>query len=137
MPQNLIDKDELIRQLMADRDRLFRENSRLRTATNIAPEEMQQVHNDQLAAKDTLINKKEALLQKKDVRIAQLEKQVDYLKRQLYGGKAERYINPDPQARQLELFEGVDLLPGEKEAAAQLNQLQRVMPHHPCLLTSW
>jgi len=37
----------------------------------------------------------------------------------------------------LELFEGVDLLPGEKEAAAQLNQLQRVMPHHPCLLTSW
>src|SRR5574344_464335 len=119
MPQNLIDKDELIRQLMADRDRLFRENSRLRTATNIAPEEMQQVHNDQLAAKDTLINKKKALLRQKEVRIAQLEKQVDYLKRQLYGGKAERYINPDPQARQLELFEGVDLLPGEKEAAAK------------------
>ena len=119
MPQNLIDKDELIRQLMADRDRLFRENSRLRTATNIAPEEMQQVHNDQLAAKDTLINKKEALLRQKEVRIAQLEKQVDYLKRQLYGGKAERNINPDPQARQLELFEGVDLLPGEKEAATK------------------
>ncbi len=119
MPQNTIDKDELIRQLMADRDRLFRENSRLRTATNIAPEEMQQVHNDQLAAKDTLINKKEALLRQKEVRIAQLEKQVDYLKRQLYGGKAERYINPDPQARQLELFEGVDLLPGEKEAATK------------------
>ncbi len=119
MPENTIDKDELIRQLMADRDRLFRENSRLRTATNIAPEEMQQVHNDQLAAKDTLINKKEALLRQKEVRIAQLEKQVDYLKRQLYGGKAERYINPDPQARQLELFEGVDLLPGEKEAATK------------------
>ena len=119
MPENTIDKDELIRQLMADRDRLFRENSRLRTAQNIAPEGVQQVHNEQLAAKDTLINKKEALLQKKDVRIAQLEKQVDYLKRQLYGGKAERYINPDPQARQLELFEGVGLLPGEKEAAAK------------------
>ena len=119
MPENTIDKDELIRQLMADRDRLFRENSRLRTAQNIAPEGVQQVHNEQLAAKDTLINKKEALLQKKDVRIAQLEKQVDYLKRQLYGGKAERYINPDPQARQLELFEGVDLLPGEKEAATK------------------
>ena len=119
MPENTIDKDELIRQLMADRDRLFRENSRLRTAQNIAPEGVQQVHNEQLAAKDTLINKKEALLQKKDVRIAQLEKQVDYLKRQLYGGKAERYINPDPQARQLELFERVDLLPGEKEAAAK------------------
>lgn len=119
MPEKTIDKDELIRQLMADRDRLFQENSRLRTAQNIAPEKARQLYNEQLAAKDTLINKKEALLEKKDVRIAQLEKQVDYLKRQLYGGKAERYINPDPQARQLELFEGVDLLPGEKEAAAK------------------
>ena len=32
MSQNLIDKDELIRQLMADRDRLSWENSRLKTA---------------------------------------------------------------------------------------------------------
>ena len=112
-------KDELIRQLMVDRDRLFRENSRLRTTQNITPEKAQQIHDEQLAEKDTLINKKDALLQKKDVRIAQMEKQVDYLKRQLYGGKAERYINPDPQARQLELFEGIDLLPGEKEAAAK------------------
>lgn len=119
MPENAIDKDELIRQLMADRDRLFQENSRLRTAQNITPEKTQQLYNEQLAAKDTIINKKEALLEKKDVRIAQLEKQVDYLKRQLYGGKAERYINPDPQARQLELFEGVDLLPGEQEAAVK------------------
>ena len=30
MLENTIDKDELIRQLMADRDRLFQENSRLR-----------------------------------------------------------------------------------------------------------
>lgn len=119
MPENTIDKDELIRQLMADRDRLFQENSRLRTAQNITPEKTQQLYNEQLAEKDTIINKKEALLEKKDVRIAQLEKQVDYLKRQLYGGKAERYINPDPQARQLELFEGVDLLPGEQEAAVK------------------
>lgn len=119
MPENTIDKDELIRQLMADRDRLFQENSRLRTAQNITPEKTRQLYNEQLAEKDTIINKKEALLEKKDVRIAQLEKQVDYLKRQLYGGKAERYINPDPQARQLELFEGVDLLPGEQEAAVK------------------
>ncbi len=119
MLQNAIDKDELIRQLMADRDRLFQENSRLRTAGNMSPEKAQQVYKEQLAAKDTIINKKEALLEEKDARIAQLEKQVNYLKRQLYGGKSERYINPDPQARQLELFEGVDLLPGEKEAAAK------------------
>lgn len=119
MLENIIDKDELIRQLMADRDRLFQENSRLRSAQNTTPEKVQQAYKEQLAAKDTIINKKEALLEKKEARIAQLEKQVDYLKRQLYGGKSERYINPDPQARQLELFEGVDLLPGEKEAAAK------------------
>lgn len=119
MLENTIDKDELIRQLMADRDRLFQENSRSRSAQNMTPEKAQQAYKDQLAAKDTIINKKEALLEKKEARIAQLEKQVDYLKRQLYGGKSERYINPDPQARQLELFEGVDLLPGEKEAAAK------------------
>lgn len=119
MLENTIDKDELIRQLMADRDRLFQENSRLRSAQNMTPEKAQQAYKEQLAAKDTIINKKEALLEKKEARIAQLEKQVDYLKRQLYGGKSERYINPDPQARQLELFEGVDLLPGEKEAAAK------------------
>lgn len=96
MPQNTIDKDELIRQLMADRDRLFQENSRLRSAGNMAPEKEQQAYKEQLAAKDTLINKKEALLEKKEARIAQLEKQVEYLKRQLYGGKSEHYINPDP-----------------------------------------
>ena len=119
MLENTIDKDELIRQLMADRDRLFQKNSRLRSAQNMTPEKAQQAYKEQLAAKDTIINKKEALLEKKEARIAQLEKQVDYLQRQLYGGKSERYINPDPQARQLELFEGVDLLPGEKEAAAK------------------
>ena len=122
MPENTIDKEELIRQLMADRDRLFRENGRLRAAQEVSPKKAHQAYDEQLAAKNTLINEKEALLQKKDVRIAQLEKQVNYLKRQLYGGKAERYINPDPQARQLELFEGIDILPGEKEAAAQAEQ---------------
>ena len=122
MPENTIDKEELIRQLMAERDRLFRENSRLRAAQEVSPKKAHQAYDEQLAAKNTLINEKEALLQKKDVRIAQLEKQVNYLKRQLYGGKAERYINPDPQARQLELFEGIDILPGEKEAAAQAEQ---------------
>ena len=122
MPENTIDKEELIRQLMADRDRLFRENSRLRAVQEVSPKKAHQAYDEQLAAKNTLINEKEALLQKKDVRIAQLEKQVNYLKRQLYGGKAERYINPDPQARQLELFEGIDILPGEKEAAAQAEQ---------------
>lgn len=130
MPDRTIDKDELIRQLMADRDRLFRENSRLRVAINTDPESVKQDHKEQLEAKDIIINKTEELLEKKDTRIAQLEKQVAYLKRQLYGGKAERYINPDPDARQLELFEGLPLLPGEKEAAIKAEEEIKVAKEH-------
>ncbi|MGL5257464.1 MAG: IS66 family transposase [Proteocatella sp.] len=115
MLHDTIDKDELIRQLMADRDRLFRENSRLIAAQKMDPKKMEQIYNEQLTAKEVII-------QKKDVRIAQLEKQVDCLKRQIYGGKTERYINPDPKARQLELFEGVELLPGEQEAAIKAEE---------------
>ncbi|MGL5980753.1 MAG: IS66 family transposase, partial [Phocaeicola sp.] len=110
MTENSFDKDELIRQLMADRDRLFRENSRLRSATTADSEKEKDDYKKQL-------HQKETLLEEKDVRITQLEKQVAYLSRQLYGGKAERYINPNPDARQLDLFEGIGLLPGEEEAA--------------------
>jgi transposase len=117
MTDNPIDKDELIRQLMADRDRLYCENSRLRSSQNMDPTKIKNDYDTKLTEKDDIINKKDALLEKKDIRISQLEKQIDYLKRQLFGGKTERYINPDPQERQLELFEGLDLLPGEKEAA--------------------
>jgi transposase len=122
MSEKSIDKDELIRQLMTDRDRLFRENSRLRAAVNADPVSEKQNYQDLLETKDTIINKKEALLEEKNVRIAQLEKQVAYLSRQLYGGKAERYINPNPEVRQLDLFEGTCLLPGEKEAAIKAEQ---------------
>ena len=55
MPDRTIDKDELIRQLMADRDRLFRENSRLRVAINTDPESVKQDHKEQLEAKDIII----------------------------------------------------------------------------------
>ncbi len=107
-----VDKDELIRQLMVDRDRLFRENSRLRSATTIDTEAEKEAYKKQLIQKEELLEKQEA-------RIADLEKQVANLSRMLYGGKTERYINPNPDARQLDLFEGIDLLPGEKEAAIQ------------------
>lgn len=122
MSEKSIDKDELIHQLLTDRDRLFRENSRLRAAVNADPVSEKQNYQNQLETKDAIINKKEALLEEKNVRIAQLEKQVAYLSRQLYGGKAERYINPNPEARQLDLFEGTCLLPGEKEAAIKAEQ---------------
>lgn len=117
MALNEIDKDELIRQLMADRDRLFCENSRLRSAINQSPAKTKQDYDKEMEKKDAVISEKEAKIEKQEARIAELERQVNYLRRQLYGGKTERYINPDPNVRQLDLFEGLDILPGEKEAA--------------------
>lgn len=126
MSYKTIDKDELISQLLTDRDRLFRENSRLQSVVNAGPEKAKQAYQEQLQAKDIIINKAEELLEKKDIRIAQLEKQVAYLNRQLYGGKAERYINPNPDVRQLELFEGECLLPGEIDAAEKAEKEIRI-----------
>lgn len=117
METNSVDKDELIRQLMADRDRLFCENSRLRSALNDSPEKTKEDYDKEMEKKNAAISEKDAKIEKQEARIADLERQVNYLRRQLYGGKSERYINPNPDALQLDLFEGIDLLPGEKEAA--------------------
>jgi len=65
MTDNSFDKDELIRQLMADRDRLFRENSRLRSAADLVPEEKKQNYKEQLAQKETIINKNQYNLKPK------------------------------------------------------------------------
>ena len=51
MSEKSIDKDELIHQLLTDRDRLFRENSRLRAALNVDPGSEKQNIQEQL---DTL-----------------------------------------------------------------------------------
>lgn len=51
MSEKSIDKDEFIHQLLTDRDRLFRENSRLRAALNVDPGSEKQNIQEQL---DTL-----------------------------------------------------------------------------------
>ena len=131
MQEDTAIKDELIRRLLAAHEELMRENSKLREASaSDKDEEILRLKNmlaekdviintqdEELKAKNDVISKKDDLLEKRDVKIAKLTKQVEYLTRQMFGGKSERFINPDPDARQLDLFEGVDLLPGEKEAA--------------------
>lgn len=111
MARNSISKDELIVQLMAERDALFRENSRLREAQKTDPCEPRTDFDRMLADKD-------AIIEKKDIRISQLEKHIHYLQRQMWGGKSERFIKPDSEERWLD-FEGFDMLPGEIEAAKE------------------
>lgn len=46
----------------------------------------------------------------------QLQQQVEMLQRRIWGKSSERYFNEDPLQRKLD-FEGLDLLPKEKELA--------------------
>ena len=54
----------------------------------------------------------------KDEKILDLEKQVAYLKRRIWGKSSERFIKEDPRQRRID-FEGLDLLPEEKEQAQE------------------
>lgn len=65
---------------------------------------------------DALKSSYEQTISLKDEKILDLEKQVAYLKRRIWGKSSERFIKEDPCQRRIE-FEGIDLLPEEKEQA--------------------
>lgn len=65
---------------------------------------------------DALKSGYEQVIQEKDDKILDLEKQVAYLRRRIWGKSSERFIKEDPRQRRLD-FEGLELLPEEKELA--------------------
>lgn len=65
---------------------------------------------------DALKSSYEQTISLKDEKILDLEKQVAYLKRRIWGKSSERFIKEDPRQRRID-FEGIDLLPEEKEQA--------------------
>lgn len=98
------DKDSFIQALLAERDRLFQENSRLRSKL----EDHTDVESLKSSYEETISHQKQ--------KIISLEHQVAYLQRRIWGKSSERFIKEDPQQRRLD-FEGLDLLPEEKEEA--------------------
>ena len=98
------DKDSFIQALLAERDRLFQENSRLKSKledkTNI----------------DSLKSSYEETISHQQQKILSLEHQVAYLQRRIWGKSSERFIKEDPQQRRFD-FDGLELLPEEKEEA--------------------
>jgi transposase len=62
------------------------------------------------------LSKKDTLISQKDKQIHSLQEQVEYLKRKIFGKSSERFIPEDAQLRILD-FDGLDLLPEEKELA--------------------
>jgi len=98
------EEEVFLQQILEDRDRLFRENSKLK---------------GQIASLEDFDAEKASLLAQikdKDQRIEKLLQQVDVLLRKIWGKSSERYIQPDPLQRRID-FDGLDILPEEIEQA--------------------
>src|SRR5680860_1044769 len=99
-----VGEEGFLQQILEDRDRFFRETSKLKS---------------QLARFENFNSERASykqLLGEKDETITKLKQQVEMLQRRIWGKSSERYINEDPLQRSLD-FEGLDLLPEEKELA--------------------
>jgi transposase len=104
-----VEEEVFLQQILEDRDQLFREASRFKS---------------QLASFenfDSQIASYKQLLGEKDETIAKLKQQVEMLQRKIWGKSSEKYIPEDPQQRKLD-FEGLDLLPEEKELATSARE---------------
>ena len=101
--------EAFLQQILEERDRLFRETSRLKS---------------QLASHENFESERASYTQQlnqKDETIRRLQQQVESLLRKIWGKSSERYVNEDPQQRRLD-FEGLDLLPEEEELATSAKQ---------------
>jgi transposase len=101
--------EQYIKLLLEKSDVLFCENSRLKA------------HIKDLGELDNLKSSYEKTISEQQEKILRLESQVEYLKRCIWGKKSERFIREDPQQRRID-FEGLDLLPQEKEEAEKAAQ---------------
>lgn len=98
------EEELFVQQLLEERDRLYRETSKLKSELsgldNFATERASYQHQ----------------LEEKDQAISKLKQQVEMLQRKIWGKSSEKYIPEDPQQRRFD-FDGLDLLPEEKEQA--------------------
>ena len=104
-----IEEELFLQQILEDRDELYRETSRLK---------------NQLFCYQNFESERatyEKLLLGKDQTIIKLKQQVEMLQRRIWGKSSEKYIPEDPQQRKLD-FEGLDLLPEEKELATSAKE---------------
>lgn len=98
------EEELFVQQLLEERDAFYRENSRLKS---------------QLSGFDDFATERTSLrqeIQEKDQAISMLKQQVEMLQRRIWGKSSEKYIPEDPRQRRFD-FDGLDLLPEEKELA--------------------
>ena len=104
-----VEQEAFLQQILEDRDQLYRETSRLKSQlSSFENFEKERVSYQQL-------------IDQKDTTITKLKQQIEMLQRKIWGKSSERYINEDPLQRKLD-FEGLDLLPEEKELATSAKE---------------
>lgn len=99
-----VEEQLFVQQILEDRDRLYREASRLKSQLD----GYENFEAERASYQD--------LLEEKDKTIKKLKDQVAMLQRKIWGKSSERFINEDPLQRTID-FDGLDLLPEEKERA--------------------
>ncbi len=104
-----VDEELFLQQILEDRDRLFRETSRLKSQLS----SYQNFESERSSYQHELEENKQT--------INKLKQQIEMLQRKIWGKSSERYINEDPLQRKLD-FEGLDLLPEEKELATSAKE---------------
>lgn len=104
-----VEQEAFLQQILEDRDQLYRETSKLKSQlSRFENFEKERVSYQQL-------------IDQKDTTITKLKQQIEMLQRKIWGKSSERYINEDPLQRKLD-FEGLDLLPEEKELATSAKE---------------
>jgi transposase len=90
----------LIESLLEERDQLYRETVKLKTALSEASD----------------VSSYQKTIAELTGEIEYLKSVVEYLQRKIWGKSSERFINPDPRQRTID-FEGLDVLPEEESEA--------------------
>ena len=104
-----VDEELFLQQILEDRDRLFRETSRLKSQLS----SFENFDSERTSYQQQLEENKQT--------INKLKQQVEMLQRKIWGKSSERYINNDPLQRKLD-FDGLDLLEEEKELATSAKE---------------
>ena len=103
------EEEVFLQQILEQRDELYRETSRLKSQLS----SFENFGSERTSYQQQLEENKQT--------ITKLKQQVEMLQRKVWGKSSERYINEDPLQRKLD-FDGLDLLPEEKELATSAKQ---------------
>jgi transposase len=104
-----VEEELFLQQILENRDQLYRETSRLKSQLS----GYQNFESERATYQQQLEENKQTIFK--------LKQQIEMLQRKIWGKSSEKYIPEDPQQRRLD-FEGLDLLPEEKELATSAKE---------------